>query len=1206
MTDKFILPHGFAAADGEAVDGQQVVVNASGFDGNLNQDDVNVQHMAQTIDDLAIDGGGPSGPQVAASNVTVSSAALNGLLDGSGSVQEALERIDATGIGAPITEFAGSYTMTTANRNEWLNRHIQGEDGQSCSRNRVANLPSVAVLNEAFDFLFGGANDGSLRTTVSYLGCSSTSSIVNALRVNPITNVDNAPGGFGFVNNIVLNRADSVTLEISRTGGAVGSWTVSSRGLLPSGSGAVLDDLQFQDRSWANLAGTFLPSSDDVLKGYAFKVIASPDDSGDIRSDLTISSTTEKTMYDGDWVVWTGDTFTNWNDESEWIVIHDEDVRRITRQQSNFLSEVGEQDTDNYIRIADDPAAQTGTEALAWLVNPDTPLTAAPFLEPSGTSSGNTDARFTAGEYVGGRDARQPSGDFVFNLSTLASQAVIYNGELVIGITGAYINANDPADIRLEVRERDGTFVTSYNLSDNFVDPPTFGDLTLDYSILSTFKISDSATQLRYHVGQILSLRINRPNRRFTLSSDVNVGNENIAGGAWGEDALSTPVQAKLNKETSLTAQDRSRLDGIETASGSIPVPGDHQVLVRAALPNFNDNSFHTLRVSDGLTQDFQNTITYTVRVANSVQFTGFDFTGGRTRSGSVTLTEVLPTLYENERTYTLVVPPAPDDITYNPLSHLIVLTGTVTPHEPSGLVPTIKVDADNFEQPFLDSIVNHDTSLPAPLQALNTQASVIHFDNTDFASNNAHSGIEAMFAFLKNRPDERQGDTPPTTTTLTNEITNSEITATIASLNGLFYPRDIAGSFDNGVEQTTQGALTGPGSVNEPITITSPSDSNFRLTLGFWFDSDQIPDNTIRNLIRVRERGQTSSRRLFGIEGSTRINEQNRVETGILITERVQGAAGTSVQVPVTHHLYTTLGEILHVFSGVGAAETLFRVNEAREYTISAALAANGNSEGTDTVTVTVADINQDQDFGTHDFVYTVAGQHNHIQQARIEYVASGSTYGGPGHTLRFELLNGLADNSNFDIDHLTVSAGYVTQETITTPTSYAEANAGGTPLIKSRKKHRMIFSFSQNASNNNLECIYAVTGFDDSSAPVLWRSSVVNFGYPPFDLDWSQILLGNTNMYIAQNIQGFFSNTGTPNDQLPTSSQLADWLMSHDEKATDYVWDNAAAPSRNVEVVRFPEHVNMPNLTFEDTENTDRFTLSIVNGVLTPVKIV
>lgn len=1155
--------------------------------------------------ELQVPSGGPSNGSVAASNVTVSSAALNGLLDGSGTAQEAFERIDATGLGAPITEFAGSYTMTEANRNEWLNRHIQGEDGQSCSRNRAANLPNLAVLGGAFDFLFGAGADGSLRTTVSYLGCSSTSSLVNSLRVNPITNVDNAPGGLGFRNNIVLNRADSVTLEISRTSNVIGSWVMASRGQLPTNSGATLDDIQLQDRTWANLAGTFLPGSDDVLKGYAFKVSSSPDASGDIRSDLTISATTEKTMYNGDWVVWSGDTFTNWNDESEWFVIHDEDVRRITQQESNFLAETSEDDTDNYVRIADD---STQVEALVWLVNPDNSLTTAPFLNPN--TGSNPDPRNNPTvTYIGGRDDRNSDGDFVFDLSRFAGNPVLFQGEIIIGITGSYVAANNPNDIRMEIRELGGESdapITTYNLNDNFVDDPAFGDLTLDYSTLSTFKISDSQTLLRYHQGQQIRLTINRPNRQFGLSSNVKVSNDNILGGTWGEDAFSTAVLAKLNKETSFTAQDRARLDGVETSTGSMPIPSNAPIWVRAHSPSYNDNHYRQLEIGNGLIQDFQETFTYTIRINNSAELTGFDFTGGRTASGSVTLTEILPTLFENERTYTLAVPPAPDDITYNPLDHVIIPTGVITPFEASGLAPTVKVDADNFDQAFLDSIVNHEqTALPASLQALNNQATVIHFDNTDFASNNAHAGIESMFAFLKNRPDERQGDTPPTNTTLLNEITNSEITATIADTVGLFYPRTIGGDFDDGVSVHTQGALTGPGSVNEPIAITSPSNSNYRMVLGFWFDTDQIPDNTIRNLIRVRERGQTSSRRLFGIEGFTRINEQSRVETGILITERVFGSGGTSAVVPVPHHLYTTNGELIHIFSGVGIAETLFRVNLARQYTISFALTANGNAEGDDSVDVTIANLAQNQDFGQHTLNFTADG-HPHTQTVRIEYVANDSTYGGPGHTLRVELVGGLTDNSNFDIDHLAVSAGYETQETITTPASYAEANAGGTPLIKSRKKHRMIFSFRKSASNDNLQCHYVVTGFDDNGNPVVSSSNTIDFGYSVFDLDWSQVLIGNTNMFIAQNIQGFFLNTDTPLDQFPTHDVLNGWITSHDDKATDYVWDNAAAPSRNVEVARFPENVNFPNLILEDTENSDRFRLVITNGALNTVKVV
>lgn len=1153
-------------------------------------------------------GGSTGTDDQTAAEVPVSSSNLRGLLLGSGNAQVAFDRIDATGLGAPITTFTGNYESTTANQNEWLNRHLQGADGQSCSRNRFVNLPDLTELGAAFDGLSALGLPEVITITVSYFGCSSTSSAVNALRVNPSSNVDNAPGGFGFRNNVVLNRADSVTLQIERESSTIGSWVVIARGLLASMSGASLDDIELQTRTWSNLDGSFLPSSDDVLKGYAFRVTSSSPNDGTLRQGLIDAGVTDKVIYDGDWVVWSAESYTSWVNGGDWFVIPADDVRRITQQQENLLQESSESDTDDYVRIADDADPSAGVEALVWLVNPDNALTAAPFLLPN--TGTNPDPRNNPTvTYIGGRDDRLANNDFVFDLSRFTGNPVIFEGEIIVGITGSYITANNTNDIRLEIREPDGTpdgaLITSYNLNSNFVDPPLFSDLSLDYSILSTFNIADSATELRYHSGQILRLVINRPDREFTFSENVKIGTDNIDGGAWQESDLATDVQAKLNRETSISAQDRAAIGGVETRTDTItPIPFNIQMQVRASSATFNDNHYRPLEIGNGLIQDFQETFTYTLRVSNNIELTGFDFTGGQTLSGSVTLTEVLPTLFEGERTYTLVVPPAPDDITYNPLDHPIVPTGTISAIEPVGLVPSIKVDADNFNQPFLDSITNHNQDLPAPIEALNHNAEVFHFDNVDFTSNNDHAGVATMFSFLKNKPDERLGDAVPTSTTLFKEITNSDITATIQDLVGLFYPRTIGGQFDDGVSVATQGALTGAGSVNEPVVINNPNDSNFRLTLGFWFDADPIAENTIRNLIRVKERGATSSRRLFGLEGFSRINSQNLVEQGILITERVFGSAGTSAVVPVPHHLYTTNGEIVHVFSGVGAAETLFRVNEARTYTISAALTANGNSEGSDSFDVTIANINQDQNFGNHALTY-MAGGHPHTQNVTVEYVANSSTYGGPGHTLRFELLDGLADNSNFDIDHLSVSAGYTTQETITTPASYAEANAGGTPLIKSRKKHRAIFSFRKSSSNDNLIAQYVITGFDSNNNPIVSSSNEVDFGYSVFDLDWSQVTLGNTNAFIAQNIQGFFLNTDTPLSEFPTHDILNGWISSHDDKVTDYVWDNADAPMMDIEAVRFPENLNLSNLILEDTENTDRFYIRITDGVVTPVKI-
>ena len=305
----------------------------------------NFENLDNTPDDLGDDGqlvavretGGvkslvfinPSAAStISASNVTLNSRRLTGLLSSASNAQTAFDRIDATGLGADINRFSGNYVATNANVNQWLNRHVQGQDGQANGR-RTFTLPPAADLTTSFNSLMSEGLPETIRITISYLGGPSSSFVTNNL------NVRAAAGGpeFGFSQLVNLIRNDSVTMEIRRTGTTIGTWQQVARGVLQTTGGTELDDLEFQESSWNAAANSFLPGADDVLKGYAFRVINAPADG---------SGRFGQVLYTGDWVVWTANTYTAWTDTNNWIVIAAGDVRRISATQAQFLNTISE------------------------------------------------------------------------------------------------------------------------------------------------------------------------------------------------------------------------------------------------------------------------------------------------------------------------------------------------------------------------------------------------------------------------------------------------------------------------------------------------------------------------------------------------------------------------------------------------------------------------------------------------------------------------------------------------------------------------------------------------------------------------------------------------------------------------------------------------------------------------------------------------
>lgn len=57
----------------------------------------------------------------------------------------------------------------------------------------------------------------------------------------------------------------------------------------------------------------------------------------------------DRIIYDGDYVVWTADSFTNRSNGSDWFVLNRDSLQRLSRESTNFLSQVNE--VDNRVEV---------------------------------------------------------------------------------------------------------------------------------------------------------------------------------------------------------------------------------------------------------------------------------------------------------------------------------------------------------------------------------------------------------------------------------------------------------------------------------------------------------------------------------------------------------------------------------------------------------------------------------------------------------------------------------------------------------------------------------------------------------------------------------------------------------------------------------------------------------------------------------------
>lgn len=427
-----------------------------------------------------------------ANQVLNDSSSQTGLINNSANVQIALDRVDATGLGAPIFAFSGNYAAASANISEWFNdqanRHLQGAAGQANGL-RTFDLPGTTALNSVFDSLTGHGLPELYRLTISYLGGVAGASVTeNRLLVRPRSSPSPQIDGRA---SVTLAHGDQVTFEITRSSGTLSTYNVISEGRLQgSPAGDTLDDIQLRTEIWNANDGGILPST--VLQGYAFRVANAPTDGSGRFSEV---------MYDGDWVVWSAATFTQWSDTANWFVIAAGDVRRLTLAGQQFLEHVGTKTVT--VRGADyaDSAGEIRIGLYNGTYDPGDLNNNAPIDAYSGTS------------------------DFL-------------NATVAVRLTGtnATLSAVLPT-LAMYVEDVQGVFSFIGNMSTDFTFEGNFAAES-DYTLNTTYN---------YRAGDVLRIYVTSDSEFNTISDYQSV--DNIDDGVIAELKLDSETRRKLNAQ---------------------------------------------------------------------------------------------------------------------------------------------------------------------------------------------------------------------------------------------------------------------------------------------------------------------------------------------------------------------------------------------------------------------------------------------------------------------------------------------------------------------------------------------------------------------------------------------------------------------------------------------------------------------------------
>ena len=528
-TPTLVIPGSAVSSKGSFTSGAQVQLDTSALTGTLSglAASASVQAMAAVVDGFQLSGGTPG--MVSAAMVSYDNANALGIFGDASvdTVREALDLVDGTGIGSQPVTFTGSFFCAwglNGNQSIWYGGRqslmLVGARGQTNGR-RTFEVPDPTELGLAFDDLASRGLAEVLTRTIAYQGGSSTSIVRNSLTIRaPSVSVGFPRGTFP----TTLAQGSSATFRIERIGGVIQPWErVSVQ--QTADPVATIGEVVLQNVGWNNADISSLPGAGQVLKGYAFPVVGSNPNDGTLRQGLLDSGVSDRVIYDGDYVVWTADTFTSWVDGDNWFVWERNGIQRISQEASNFLSQVSE--IDNRVDVA--PVQMLTGDALVWIS--ENPLAAAPFLTPSADSSNPRSGDDYA--YIGGREDRNFMQQFQFGQNR-------FNSYLTVGITPGFITGHPESDIRVRIYDTDRNLIDDFNLATDF----TFRNDS-DFTN-GTVRHYTRSTTVNYPFLATIEIWLTQVAEHFRMNPDTVDVTQNVRD--LPESQLSSDVQEKLNR----------------------------------------------------------------------------------------------------------------------------------------------------------------------------------------------------------------------------------------------------------------------------------------------------------------------------------------------------------------------------------------------------------------------------------------------------------------------------------------------------------------------------------------------------------------------------------------------------------------------------------------------------------------------------------
>ena len=606
-----------------------------------------------------------------ARQINTRDSVFSGGMTGTDHVENALVRVDLTGLAADPTRVTTNFTAAAANINQWRNREVTVAPAANGAATYTA--PSNADIESTLTALQAAGMPQRFSTRVIFDGGDSDDVTTNRLTV--VFTGERVAGR----SAITLTRGQFIELlwdNANRSGGNV----VPSIYLESSVRAHVqtpLGSIQIQEESWDASNTGNLPTSPQ--RGYAYLVANAGDDGSTVFGVF---------VRNRDLVVYNSDTFTDWSVTANWFVLSSADQAFQSNLDAEFSQHITRTDTQkirriNNIDIATNEIHLWGRTALVTQAGIDTSETGLRLDEANRQSNGTFDR--TAGTLTLAADTA--------NLLVYVSIATV----------------DEPTDLAtwyLIATTASGEVILDLPLTD-LIDDNTL--TVLNRNIFRT-----TTQQYNFHAGETLSIvrRVTTTQRTFgydPVFGDFTSTIKNLPLTALGTIAQNAIQAANLPTVTSL---DRAKLTAITqttTQATSQTLTGSYMT----GEPSELEADYNQALSAAGILGRFAGPQVVSILIDDST--TDIAVSNGATLTTTTPDGQTYPLRWvPGKKIYRIEIPT--DTSTGAATAH--VITGTTNTHVISGLADTIKIDEANVETAFLDQILNTNHPQPTDLSA--------------------------------------------------------------------------------------------------------------------------------------------------------------------------------------------------------------------------------------------------------------------------------------------------------------------------------------------------------------------------------------------------------------------------------------------------------------------------------------------------------